>query len=48
MLRSADMLEKITGVRPVGMRTPSWDFSPNTLRIEKEIGATLRFIVDGR
>jgi peptidoglycan-N-acetylglucosamine deacetylase len=38
MLRSADALEKITGVRPVGLRTPSWDFSPNTLAIEKEMG----------
>lgn len=38
MLRSADTLERITGVRPVGLRTPSWDFSPNTLRIEKEMG----------
>src|SRR3989440_3617752 len=38
MLRSADTLEKITGVRPVGLRTPSWDFSPNTLAIEKEMG----------
>ena len=38
MLRSADTLEKITGVRPVGIRTPSWDFSPNTLAIEKEMG----------
>ena len=38
MFRSADTLEQITGVRPVGMRTPSWDFSPSTLRIEKELG----------
>lgn len=38
MLRSADTLEKITGKRSVGLRTPSWDFSPNTLRIEKEMG----------
>ena len=38
MLRSAEVLEKITGVRPVGVRTPSWDFSPNTLAIEKEMG----------
>ena len=37
LLRSADALEKITGVRPVGLRTPSWDFSPNTLAIEKEM-----------
>jgi peptidoglycan/xylan/chitin deacetylase (PgdA/CDA1 family) len=38
MLRSADALETITGRRPVGVRTPSWDFSANTLRIEKEMG----------
>ncbi|HEY5072258.1 MAG TPA: polysaccharide deacetylase [Caulobacteraceae bacterium] len=37
MLRSAETLEAVTGVRPVGLRTPSWDFSPNTLRIEKEM-----------
>lgn len=38
MLRSAETLEKVSGQRPVGLRTPSWDFSPNTLRIEKEMG----------
>jgi peptidoglycan-N-acetylglucosamine deacetylase len=38
MVRSADELETITRVRPVGLRTPSWDFSPNTLAIEKEMG----------
>jgi peptidoglycan/xylan/chitin deacetylase (PgdA/CDA1 family) len=38
MLRAADTLEKITAVRPVGARTASWDFSPHTLRIEKEMG----------
>ncbi|MGF9694295.1 polysaccharide deacetylase [Rhizobium sp. 0TCS1.26] len=37
-LRAADTLEKITGVRPVGMRTPSWDFSAVTLEIERELG----------
>lgn len=37
-LRSADALEKTTGVRPVGMRTPSWDFSPATLTIQREMG----------
>jgi peptidoglycan/xylan/chitin deacetylase (PgdA/CDA1 family) len=36
--RAADALEKITGLRPVGMRTPSWDFSPATLRIQRELG----------
>jgi peptidoglycan/xylan/chitin deacetylase (PgdA/CDA1 family) len=28
----------VTGQRPVGIRTPSWDFSPNTLAITKEMG----------
>jgi peptidoglycan-N-acetylglucosamine deacetylase len=37
MLRSADTLERLSGSAPVGMRTPSWDFSPDTLRIEKEM-----------
>lgn len=36
--RAADTLEKITGVRPVGMRTPSWDFSQVTLKIQRELG----------
>ena len=37
-LRSADVLEQVSGVRPVGIRTPSWDFSPNTLAISREMG----------
>src|SRR3954462_6800463 len=36
--RSADVLEKVTGKRPVGIRTPSWDFSPHTLAITKAMG----------
>ena len=36
--RAADTLEKLTGVRPVGMRTPSWDFSDATLGIIRELG----------
>ena len=36
--RSADALEKLTGVRPVGIRTPSSDFSDNTLAIIRELG----------
>ncbi len=36
--RSAETLTKITGVEPVGMRTPSWDFSPATLKIQRELG----------
>jgi peptidoglycan-N-acetylglucosamine deacetylase len=38
MLAAAETLTNITGVPPVGLRTPSWDFSPSTLRIEKEMG----------
>jgi peptidoglycan/xylan/chitin deacetylase (PgdA/CDA1 family) len=37
-LRSADTLERITGQRPVGVRTPSWDFSDATLSIVREMG----------
>lgn len=37
-MRAADMLEKIAGVRPVGIRTPSWDFSPSTLEITRDMG----------
>ncbi len=37
-LRAADTLSAVTGVRPVGMRTPSWDFSPATLTIQREMG----------
>ncbi|WP_406144294.1 polysaccharide deacetylase [Streptomyces sp. NBC_01012] len=36
--RAADTLERIGGVRPVGIRTPSWDFSPQTLAITREMG----------
>lgn len=38
MLRAADTLEQITGTRPVGMRTPSWDYSHATLAIAQELG----------
>jgi peptidoglycan-N-acetylglucosamine deacetylase len=38
MLRSADTLARITGMPPVGMRTPSWDFSQHTLSIVREMG----------
>ena len=37
-LRASDVLESVTGVRPVGIRTPSWDFSPHTLSISREMG----------
>ncbi|MFP3739885.1 polysaccharide deacetylase family protein, partial [Burkholderia sp. SIMBA_019] len=36
--RSMDTLEKITGKRPTGFRSPSGDFSKNTLQILQELG----------
>jgi peptidoglycan/xylan/chitin deacetylase (PgdA/CDA1 family) len=36
--RARDVLEKLSGIRPVGMRTASWDFSPYTLKVIRELG----------
>ena len=36
--QAADAIEEIAGVRPVGYRAPSWNFSPNTLDIVREMG----------
>lgn len=36
--RAADVLGNLAGIAPVGMRTASWDFSPNTLGIIREMG----------
>jgi peptidoglycan-N-acetylglucosamine deacetylase len=36
--RAIDTLEGLTGRRPVGIRTPSWDFSPHTLEVILELG----------
>ena len=39
LLRDAvDEIERITGERPVGYRAPSWNFSPNTLSIIRDMG----------
>jgi peptidoglycan/xylan/chitin deacetylase (PgdA/CDA1 family) len=38
LTRAARTLEMATGKRPVGMRTPSWDYSPSTIHIAKELG----------
>lgn len=35
--RAAETLAKIAGHTPVGMRTASWDFSVNTLQIERDL-----------
>ena len=37
-LRSADVLERSAGARPRGIRTPSWDFTPATFAIIRELG----------
>ncbi|HEX2555225.1 MAG TPA: polysaccharide deacetylase [Microvirga sp.] len=36
--RARDVLAELSGVEPVGMRTASWDFSPATLAIIREMG----------
>jgi len=36
--RSLDVFERQTGRRPIGIRTPSWDFSGSTLAVIRELG----------
>jgi len=36
--RARDAIERITGQRPVGYRAPSWNFSPNTLPMLRDLG----------
>jgi peptidoglycan/xylan/chitin deacetylase (PgdA/CDA1 family) len=38
MQKSFATLKEAMGKAPVGIRTPSWDFSPSTLKITKELG----------
>jgi peptidoglycan/xylan/chitin deacetylase (PgdA/CDA1 family) len=38
MRRSFKTLKEMTGKNPVGIRTPSWDFSPSTLKLIRELG----------
>ncbi len=38
MQRSFALLKEVTGKAPTGIRTPSWDFSPSTLKIIKGLG----------
>jgi peptidoglycan/xylan/chitin deacetylase (PgdA/CDA1 family) len=38
MRRALETLERLTGKRPVGMRTPSWDYSPYTIALAQEFG----------
>ena len=36
--RAVDYMTEATGTRPLGYRAPSWNFSPNTLDIIREMG----------
>ncbi len=38
MRKSYETLKSITGRGPSGIRTPSWDFSPSTLKLIRELG----------
>lgn len=38
MKRALDKLMELSGKRPVGIRTPSWDYSPNTVKLIRELG----------
>jgi len=38
MKKSYEVLAKAAGRPPVGIRTPSWDFSPATLKLIRELG----------
>ena len=38
MKKSFDTLKQIAGKAPVGIRTPSWDFSASTLKLIRELG----------
>jgi peptidoglycan/xylan/chitin deacetylase (PgdA/CDA1 family) len=38
MLRALDTIEKVVGIRPTGLRSPSADFSENTLDLMVELG----------
>jgi len=38
MRKSFELLKSVAGKPPVGIRTPSWDFSASTLKIIRELG----------
>ena len=38
LTQAVDQIEAITGTRPVGYRAPSWNHSPNTLQIVRDMG----------
>lgn len=38
VIRAVEELTRMTGARPTGYRAPSWNFSPNTLSILRDLG----------
>ena len=40
LVRAIEYLTEVAGERPVGYRAPSWNFSPHTLSIIRELGFT--------
>lgn len=48
MLRTTDTLERICGKRPVGIRTPSWDFKPQHADDHARDESSLRQLTHGR
>jgi peptidoglycan/xylan/chitin deacetylase (PgdA/CDA1 family) len=38
--RSIEVLDRLSGARPTGIRTPSWDFSDSTLALIREVQLT--------
>ncbi|WP_349975137.1 polysaccharide deacetylase [Pseudomonas sp. WHRI 8519] len=38
LTQSLEVLEKVTGVRPIGYRSPAWDLSDNTIDLLEEFG----------
>src|ERR1041385_8805565 len=38
MRRSIETLTQMIGKKPVGLRTPSWDYSPATMKLVREFG----------
>ena len=38
LTKAVDELTRLTGAKPIGYRAPSWNFSPNTLAILRDLG----------
>lgn len=38
LIRGIESLQRISGIRPIGYRSPSWDLSPDSIRLLQEFG----------